>query len=308
MQQIYCIYPEIKFLKLSNMNKQKITVLGIGAMGSRMAVNLLKAGYSVTVWNRSVKPTQALAAKGAVVATTPKLAVKEADIVISMVTDSDASKAVWLDSETAALSGIRQGAIAIESSTLTVSWVKQLAAEFQNSSIAFLDAPVVGTLPQADSGNLIYLIGGEVATLKQAENVLLSAGGGKINHVGDIGEGMAMKLAVNAMFGIQIAAISEIIGMLTKNGFELEKAVQFLSELPVTSPAAKNAANLILKGNHVAMFPIDLVEKDFRYVMQTAKDVEAATLISEAIHRVYLDAAQKGYGGDNITGVAKLFI
>lgn len=289
------------------MNKQKITVLGLGAMGSRMAANLLTAGYTVTVWNRSSASAEGLAAEGATVATTPKLAAKEADIVISMVTDSDASKAVWLDSE-GALSGMREGAIAIESSTLTVSWVKELAAEITSRGIAFLDAPVVGTRPQADSGNLIYLVGGKAETLKQAENVLLSAGGGKINHMGDIGEGMSMKLAVNAMFGIQVAAFAETIGMLTKNGFELEKAIQCLSDLPVTSPAAKNAANLMLKGNHAPMFPINLVEKDFRYMMQTSKDVEAATPISEAIHQVYLDAVDKGYGSDNITGVAKLFI
>ena len=119
---------------------------------------------------------------------------------------------------------------------------------------------------------------------------------------------MAMKLAVNAMFGIQIAAFAEVIGMLTKNGLELEKAIQYLSDLPVISPAVKNAANLILKDNHQAMFPIDLVEKDFRYVMQTAADIEAKIPISEAIHQIYLDAVNKGYGGNNITGVAKLFI
>ncbi len=117
-----------------------------------------------------------------------------------------------------------------------------------------------------------------------------------------------MKLAVNAMFGIQVAAFAEIVGMLTKNGLELEKAIQCLGDLPVTSPAVKNAANLILKDNHAAMFPINLVDKDFRYVMQTAKDVEATVPTSEAIHQVYLDAVEKGYGGENITGVAKLFI
>lgn len=306
------------------MNKQKITVLGLGAMGSRMAANLLKAGYTVTVWNRSsVAAAKALAAKGAIVATTPKLAVKEADVVISMVTDIDASRAIWLDSDDCALSGMRHAlsvsgasvkeialpkVIAIESSTLTVGWVKELAAEMASRGVAFLDAPVVGTLGQADSGNLIYLVGGKAQTLTQAEKVLLSAGGGKINHVGDIGEGMAMKLAVNAMFGIQVAAFAETIGILTKNGLELEKAIQCLSELPITSPAAKNAANLILKGNHTSMFPIDLVEKDFRYIMQTAANVEAANPISKAIHQVYLDAVDKGYGSDNITGVAKLFI
>jgi len=290
------------------MNNQKIAILGLGAMGSRMAVNLLKAGYTVTVWNRSPESTKPLAAKGATVATTPKLAAKEADIVISMVTDINASRAVWFDSETGALSGMVEGAIAIESSTLTVNWVKELAAEITSRGFAFLDAPVVGTRPQADSGNLVYLIGGKPETLKQAENILLSAGGGKINHVGEIGDGMAMKLAVNAMFGIQVAAFAEIIGMLTKNGLKLDKAIQCLGNLPVTSPAVNNAANLILKDNHAPMFPIDLVEKDFRYVMQTAADIEAKVPTSEVIHQVYLDAIEKGYGGDNITSVAKLFI
>ena len=290
------------------MNNQKIAVLGLGAMGSRMAVNLLKAGYTVTVWNRSPESTKPLAAKGANLATTPQLAAKSADIVISVVTDINASKAVWLDSETGALSGMVEGAIAIESSTLTVNWIKELAAEITGQGFGFLDAPVVGTRPQADSGNLVYLVGGKAEILKQAENILLSAGGGKINHVGEIGEGMAMKLAVNAMFGIQIAAFSEIIGMLTKNGLKLETAIQYISDLPVMSPAVKNAANLILKDNHQAMFPIDLVEKDFRYVMQTAADIKATVPISEAIHQVYLHAVDKGYGRDNITGVVKLFI
>ena len=110
------------------------------------------------------------------------------------------------------------------------------------------------------------------------------------------------------MFGIQIAAFSEIIGMLTKNGLKLETAIQYISDLPVMSPAVKNVANLILKDNHQAMFPIDLVEKDFRYVMQTAADIKATVPISEAIHQVYLHAVDKGYGRDNITGVVKLFI
>ena len=141
------------------MNNQKIAVLGLGAMGSRMAVNLLTAGYTVPVWNRSPESTKPLAAKGANLATTPKLAAKSADIVISMVTDINASKAVWLDSETGALSGMVEGAIAIESSTLTVNWIKELAAEITGQGIGFLDAPVVGTRPQADSGTLVYLVG-----------------------------------------------------------------------------------------------------------------------------------------------------
>lgn len=171
-----------------------------------------------------------------------------------------------------------------------------------------MDAPVVGSRPQADASRLIYIVGGKAETLRQAENILLSAGGATIHHVGDIGQGMAMKLAVNALFGIQVAALAEVIGMLTKNGLEPEKAIQCLGELPVMSLAAKNAANLMLTENHAPMFPIDLVEKDFRYVLESVREVNASTPISTAIHNIYLDAITLGYGGNNITGVAQIFI
>jgi 3-hydroxyisobutyrate dehydrogenase len=290
------------------MKTQKITMLGLGAMGSRMAINLLKAGYAVTVWNREKKAAEALSAKGGIVAATPKLAVKDADIVISMVADNDASRLIWLDAETGAIGGIKKDAIAIESSTLTVGYIKELAAEMNSRGIAFLDAPVVGSRPQVEMGNLIYLVGGQAEILQQAENILLSAGGGKIHHVGGVGKGMAMKLAVNALFGIQVAALAEILGMLAKNGLDLEKAMQCLDELPVISPAAKNVANLMLQGNHAPMFPINLVEKDFRYILETAENVDAPTPVSTAIRQIYADARSLGYGGDNITGVARLFI
>ncbi|OKH34216.1 3-hydroxyisobutyrate dehydrogenase [Calothrix sp. HK-06] len=286
----------------------QVAVLGIGAMGSRMVENLLNANHQVVVYNRTedkVKPLQKL---GAVYAATPREAAEQADIIISMVTDSNASRAIWLNQETGAILGLRKDAIAIESSTLTVSWVKELASLLSSRGVAFLDAPVIGSRPQADARKLIYIVGGQIETLKQAEHILLSAGGLVIHHVGDIGQGMAMKLAVNALFGIQVAALAEVMGMLTKNGLKLEKAIQCLSELPVMSLAAKNAANLIMAENHTPMFPIDLVEKDFRYVMQSAQEVDALTPVSTAIHNVYLDAIKLGYGGNNITGVARLFI
>lgn len=302
LQELQCCQLEELFIM------SQVAMLGVGAMGSRMVENLLNANHQVVVYNRTenkVKPLQKL---GAVYAATPREAAEQADIIISMVTDSDASRAIWLDEETGAILGLRKHAIAIESSTLTVSWVKELAPLLSSRGVAFLDAPVIGSRPQADARKLIYIVGGQAETLKQAEYILLSAGGSVIHHVGDIGQGMTMKLAANALFGIQVAALAEVIGMLTKNGLELEKAIQCLGELPVMSLAAKNAANLMLAENHAPMFPIDLVEKDFRYVMQSAREVDALTPVSTAIHNVYLDAIKLGYGGNNITGVARLFI
>jgi 3-hydroxyisobutyrate dehydrogenase len=286
----------------------RIAVLGTGAMGFRVAQNLIHANHQVVVYNRTADKVMALVNQGAIYAATPKEAAEQAEIVISMVTDSNASRKIWLDQETGAVMGLREDAIAIESSTLTVDWVKELGVEILNRGVAFLDAPIVGSRPQADAGKLIYLVGGKGETLTQAQNILLSAGASTIHHVGDIGQGMAMKLAVNALFGIQVAALAEIIGMLNKNGINAAKAMECLGDLPVISPAAKNAGKLMLIDNHSPMFPIDLVEKDFRYMAQTAEAVDAPTPASNAIRDIYLNAIALGYGKENITGVVRLFM
>jgi 3-hydroxyisobutyrate dehydrogenase len=155
----------------------KVTVLGMGAMGSRMALSLLKAEHEVTVWNRNRHKTESLVQAGAKVADTPRTAVKNADFVISMVRDDEASKQVWLNSETGALLGLPKNAVAIESSTLTVAWIKELAQQFSDRQIAFLDAPVAGTLPQADAAQLIYFVGGDVEIFTKAQPILETMGG-----------------------------------------------------------------------------------------------------------------------------------
>ncbi|MBE9014636.1 NAD(P)-dependent oxidoreductase [Chroococcidiopsidales cyanobacterium LEGE 13417] len=286
----------------------RIAVLGIGAMGSRVAQNLLKANHQVIVYNRTAEKAMPLVNQGAVYAATPREAAAQADIVISMVADNEVSRSVWLDSTIGAVLGLRKDAIAIESSTLTVDWTTELAKEIASRGVAFLDAPVVGSRPQADAGKLIYLVGGEAETLAKVQDILLSAGASAVHHVGSNGQGMAMKLAVNALFGIQVAALAEIVGMLTKNGITSAKAIECLGELPVISPAAKVAGNLMLAQNHAPLFPIELVEKDFRYVIQTAQAVEALIPTSAAVRDVYQTAIADGYGSDNITGVAQLFI
>ena len=180
--------------------------------------------------------------------------------------------------------------------------------EIEKRGAAVLDAPVVGSRPQAEAGKLIYLVGGRAETLARAQDVLLSAGGSTIHHVGDIGQGMAMKLAVNALFGIQVAALAEIVGLLIKSGITLERAVGCLGELPIMSLAAKGAGSLMVMNQHMPLFPIELVEKDFRYVVQTAQAADAAIPASTSVYRIYQDAIAKGYGNENITGVVQIFI
>jgi 3-hydroxyisobutyrate dehydrogenase len=285
----------------------RVALLGAGAMGSRVAQHLINANHQVVMYNRTADRVTALLDLGAVYAATPREAAEQAEIVISMVTDDEASRTVWLAAETGAAMGLGHGVIAIESSTLTVNWTRELATAIESYGAGFLDAPVVGSRPQAEAGKLIYVVGGKAEVLAQVHDILLVAGTA-VHHIGAAGQGMAMKLAVNALFGIQIAALAELIGMLEKNGVPCTKAMECLGELPVMSPAAKGAGSLILANNHAPMFPIRLVEKDFRYIMQTAHAVDALTPVSSAIHDLYQTAIAQGLGGDNITAIAKLFI
>ena len=285
----------------------RVALLGTGAMGSRLAQNLLHAQPELIVYNRTVERLQPLLDQGASYAATPKAAAEQADIVICMVTNDESSRHIWLTPETGAVHGLSQDKIAIESSTLTVAWTLELAAAILGRGAAFLDAPVVGSRPQAEAGKLIALVGGEAATLARAEAVLLSAGASTIHPVGEVGQGMAMKLAVNALFGIQVVALAEAIAMLKQNGIPPAKAMALLGSLPVLSPVAKLAGNLMISGNHAPLFPIELVEKDFRYTLETAQAGHTEMPVSQRTRDVYQRAIAAGYGNDNITGIVQLF-
>jgi len=281
----------------------KIAVLGLGAMGSRIATNLIKAEYPLVVWNRSVEPTKALAALGATVASTPKQAAEQATVVISMVTDNEASKAVWTTPETGALLGLAPSKVAVECSTLTTRWTQTLADKVAQAGSPFVAAPVVGSRPQAEAQKLISLVGGDTNTVGRVQPIL-KASSGAIHHVGTAAQAMAMKLAVNALFGIQVAALAELLGLLKQQGISPTEAMDCLGQIPVTSLAAKGAGASIVAQNYAAMFPIHLVEKDFRYACESGENAPATV----AIQQMYKEAIAKGHGEENITAIARLFL
>lgn len=290
------------------MTMKTVAVIGLGAMGSRIAQNLLNAGYSVVVHNRTVEKAQPLIDQGAVFATSPCAAAEQSEIVISMVTDNEVSRQVWLAAETGAISGLTPDKIAIEMSTLTVDWIRELATAIAQPGAGFLDAPVVGSRPQAETGTLISLVGGQTETLMQAQSTLTAAGVATIHHVGNVGLSMAMTLAVNALFGIQVVALAELLGMLSHHAIRLDKVMECLGDLPVLSLATKGAGNLMVSENHAPLFPINLVEKDFRYVAQTAQNSQALVPTSTAVMDIYRTAIAQGYGSENITSIIQLFV
>ncbi len=285
----------------------RVAILGLGAMGSRMARKLLDAGHQVAVYNRSPERARALEAEGATVAATPRQAAERSEMVISMVTDDDASRAIWLEESTGAIHGLGEGTIAIESSTLTLAWVRRLAEALGSRGTDFLDAPVAGSRPQAEAGQLVYLVGGAPSAFERAKP-LLEVMGAAIHHVGPLGQGMVLKLAVNSLFSLQVAAMAELLGLVRKAGIDENRAVEVLGQMPVTSPAAKGAAALIAARDFAPMFPIDLVEKDLRYLLESARSVEAEVPATAAVRELYARAINEGYGDNNIAGIARLFL
>lgn len=283
----------------------KITVLGLGAMGSRMAANLLKAGYVVTVWNRTPGAAAALVAAGARQAPTPREAVAGANFVIAMVRDDEASSETWLAPDVGALAGMATDAVAIESSTLTPTWVRELGAAASKRGIALLEAPVSGSRPQAEAGKLVYLVGGDEAVLERAKAVLRTMGS-SIHFVGPHGSGALVKLATNALLGVQVTTLAELIGLLKKSGADPDRAIEAIAGTPVWSPIANNLSHAMLTGNFAPQFPVELIEKDFGYMLRVAGSPEAAPTIAAA-RGVFQHAIERGSGPDNMTGVVRLF-
>ena len=284
----------------------RVAVLGLGAMGSRMATRLINAGHQVTVWNRSAATTVSLVELGAIAADTPFTAASGVDFAIGMVRDDEASRDVWLNPECGALAGMKPGAIAIESSTLTVGWVETLAQHCRKRHISFLDAPVAGTRPQAEAGQLIYIVGGEDAIVDRAMP-LLQVMGQAVHHAGAIGHGAAVKLAINTLFGAQVALIAELRSLLKNSDVNEQKAFEIVAATPICSPAAAVAANAMTSSRFAPLFPIELVEKDLGYIAQLAKQNHSRTPISETTRHVFETAMLNGYSNDNITGVAQLY-
>ncbi|WP_237152222.1 NAD(P)-dependent oxidoreductase [Oryzibacter oryziterrae] len=283
----------------------KIAFLGLGAMGTRMARNLIAAGHDLTVWNRDPQKADALREAGADVARTPRAAVADSEFVLSMLRDDIASRQVWLDAEDGALGGLREGTVAVECSTLSVDWVEELAELCRRRNTIFLDAPVVGSRPQAEARQLIFLAGGATEAVSRAEAVLLHMGA-SVHHAGPNGAGAAAKLAVNTLFGIQVAVLAELIEAVRYRGFDPARLVELVSATPVCSPAAKAAAGAMLLNAFPAMFPIEIVEKDLGYALSIAEKDESTPLASAA-RNVFARAINEGYGADNITGVVQLY-
>jgi len=284
----------------------RIAVLGTGAMGSRMAERLMDAGqHQVTVWNRTPQRAEPLVRAGATAAATPAQAAHGQDVVLSMLRDDGAARDAWLAPGTGALSAMSPGATAVDCSTVTPAWSRELAGRGADRSVAVLDAPLAGSRPQAEAGVLIFFVGGDAIALGRVRPVLDQLGSA-VHHVGPAGAGAQVKLAVNALFAVQVATLAELLHALTGTDVDPALAAEVLATTPVASPAASAAATAIVNHAFAPAFPIELVTKDLAYALDDARSRQAPLPLVQAASTRYQLALDQGHGQDNITAVAQV--
>jgi len=283
---------------------QRIAVLGLGIMGGAMAQNLLKAGFEVTVYNRSPEKAAPLEAAGAHVAATPREAAQTVDVVLSMVADDIASRAMWLGDD-GALAGVREGQILIESSTLSTAWVRELVSLAQTRDCRFLDAPVAGSKPQVEAGELVFLVGGDADVVSRAQPVF-DAMGRRVIHLGPSGSGTTLKLINNLIGGVQIAVLAEGLVLAERAGLDMEQVTSFLTNAAPGSPMVKAKAAVMTQRDYTTNFALRWMHKDLTYALDEAMYRTVPLPTVAAAREMYRMAMGRGLADQDFAAVAEV--
>jgi 3-hydroxyisobutyrate dehydrogenase len=236
-------------------------------MGAGMAGRVLTSGFPLAVYNRSPEKTAPFAKAGAYVARTPRDAAARADIIITMLSDDNASRAIWLDKETGALAAAAPGTWLIESSTASVQWIHELAAAAKQHQCELLDAPVTGSKPQAAAGELLFLVGGSAEALAAVRPVL-AAMSRDVLHLGPTGSGATLKLINNFLCGVQAASIAEAMALVTASGLDREKSLAVLAAGAPGSPLLKVITTRAAANDFTPNFILRLMAKDLTYARE----------------------------------------
>lgn len=284
---------------------QAVALLGLGTMGRGMAGNLVKAGFALTVWNRTPGKAEEFAAseagRGARVAKTPAEAVRGAEVVLSMLADDPASREVWLGDD-GALAAAKENAVLVESSTVSPAWIEELAAAAKQRGLRFLDAPVAGSRVQAAGAQLSILVGGDEATLEAARPVL-AAISKEIVLVGPTGSGAKLKLINNFLSGVQAAALAEGLTWIERAGLDREKALAFLKAGAPGSPMLATLSKRMADQNYEVNFYLKLMQKDLSYAEREAARAGVGLMTAAAARGRFERAVQAGLGDEDMAAV-----
>lgn len=268
-------------------SQTKVALLGLGLMGRPMAANLAKAGFALTIWNRTRARADELAATHAAVrvAATPADAAAQSDVVLTIVSDPPALEEV-LWSTNGVLAGLQRGALLIDSSTVSPALARKAAAAAKAKGAAFLDAPVTGGTWGAEKGELVFMVGGEAADYERALPVL-QALGKRFFHLGGHGAGQTVKLAMNSILALQVQAFAEAAALVRGSGIAGEKLFEVLQSSMARNPVLDVKGPLILKDEFAPSFPLRLMHKDLGLALELANQTGVPLPATAAARETY---------------------
>jgi len=276
--------------------KPSVGFIGLGLMGRPMAANLLKAGYDLTLWNRTASRADALVAQGAKRAATPRDVASGSEVIFTIVSDPPALESV-LWGETGVFAGLRRGSVLVDSSTVSPALARRVASAGASHGAEFLDAPVTGGTWGAEKGELVFMVGGETETLKRVEPVL-GVMGKRWFHLGPHGAGQTVKLAMNLILGLQVEAFAEALALALRGGVAGEQLVEVLQSSMGRSALIDIKAPMMLKDNYTPSFPLRLMHKDLSLALDLANQLGVALPATAAARETY--NAVKGAGGADL--------
>lgn len=273
-----------------------VAFLGQGHMGVPMASRLLAAGHQTTVWNRTGERCVAAAAHGARVAGTASDAVRGADVVITMLRDAAAVGAVLFEDQKAA-DALTPGAVLLEMSTIGPDAVRSLRDRLP-AQVALIDAPVVGSVPQATAGQLRILAGGAEADLARVADVLAALG--SVERMGDLGAGAGAKLVANLVTITAFALVGESLALGDRVGLSIDQTLELLARSAIGDFVTRIRGRFGTDPAPTTQFGLGLAEKDLALALAAGADPAG---IVGAAHRGFLHAATAGLSGNDISAV-----
>ena len=275
----------------------RIAFLGLGAMGQSMAGRLLDAGHDLRLYNRTAARASPRVARGARLAASPRAACADAEVILSMVADDAASRAMWLG-EAGVLAGApAPGAFAVECSTLSHGWVMELAQRAALAGLRYLDSPVTGLPDAAAAGSLTLLVGAAAPDLAALRG-LLEALSARIIHFGPAGSGTAYKLIINLVGAVQIASIAEGLAIAERAGLDLLQVADAIGTSQAASPqVVRNTARMVAADHdRNIVFSGTLRAKDVEYGVRFAQSTGLGSPFGAVAQRLYRQLLERGEG------------
>jgi 3-hydroxyisobutyrate dehydrogenase-like beta-hydroxyacid dehydrogenase len=258
-------------------------------MGQAMATNLVKAGHEVTVWNR----TAGKQVDGARTATTPAEAAQETEVVWMAVSDTAAVEAVLFGPDGVEQS-LAENMIVVDSSTISPSATRKFAERVARKGAHYVDSPMTGSKVAAEAGTLLFIVGGDEATIERLKP-LYAAMGKKIFRMGEVSKGQSAKLAMNLQIALIYEGFAEGLTLAAKLGVDAEKLIPLVNASMIKSGVVEYKAPFVLSRDFTANFPLRLMRKDIRLALDAAKEVRAKLPALETVEEVYDLAIEDGH-------------